>query len=149
MAKILTVEVLDFPKEIHIGNQDTTINVFAKIEFHKLDMQYEMEYCLHVFVYDIHDQIDPPIIISNWDESYVISVATALDRKDDFIGEANIIIKATSNETNLKIPVMLKLGSVNTKETYFSRNLKVFVTATPAIGRVSMWSSPHNTRVFY
>ena len=149
MAKILRVQVRGLPEEIHVGKEDTAIEIFVKIEFHKLDIQYEMEYCLYLFVYDIHEQIDPPIIISNWDESYVISVATALDRKDDFIGEAKIFIKATSKETNLKIPVTLKLGSVNTKETYFSRNLNVFATATPAISRISKWSGPHRTSVFY
>lgn len=102
MAKILKVEVRGLPKEIHIGNQDTAIEVFVEIQFHQLDIKYDMEYCLHLFVYDIREQIDPPIIISNWDESYIISVTTALDRKDDFIGVASIFMKATSKNTNLK-----------------------------------------------
>lgn len=51
-----------------------------------------MEYCLYVFVHDSHGEFDAPLVISNWDESDVLTIA--LDRKDDFLGRAITVFSA-------------------------------------------------------
>lgn len=83
MAKILSVEQLKVPKHINIKDQISDNTVLTKVKYHSLDIKLEMEYCLHVFVYDNHEEHDAPLVIPNWDESYILTIA--LDRKDDFL----------------------------------------------------------------
>ena len=67
MAKILSVDLLKIPKFIHVGDDVNDLTVVTKIRFHPLDIKLEMEYCLHVFIYDIHGEVDAPLVIPNWD----------------------------------------------------------------------------------
>ena len=149
MAKIISVELLEVPNEIIVGDNDTDIVVVTKFEMHELDIKEVAEYCLHLFVYDVRGRIDPPIIMSNWDESYIVSVETSTDRKDDYLGKASVIFKADKREITLKTPIVLKLGSFDKGTTYFTGKLEVFATATPAVGRISKWSIPYETQVTY
>jgi len=57
-----------------------------------LDNKLEMEYCLHIFVYNNHGELDAPLVIPNWGESDVLTIA--LDRKDDFLGRAVTVFSA-------------------------------------------------------
>lgn len=147
MAKIISVELLSVPDEINVCDNDTDITVVTTIEFHDLDIQGGMEYCLHLFVYDVHGEIDPPVIMANWDESYLLPIKTSLDRPDDFLGRATIMLKADKKEITLQTPMALKLGKFNDSGAYYTRKLEVFATAAPALGRVSKWSQPYETQI--
>lgn len=149
MAKIISVELLEVPEEINVGDNDTDITVVTTIDFHALDIKGNIEYCLHLFVYDVHGKIDPPLIMSNWDESYVVSIETFSDRVDDYLGKASVIFKAEKKQVIIKTPLVLKLGSITKDSTYFTRKLEVFATATPAVGRISKWSKPYKMNVTY
>ena len=83
MAKIISVELQKIPKYINVGDDVNDITVCTKIQFHEFDIKFEMPYCLHVFVYDIHGDVDAPVMLPNWDESILMPVTT--DRKDDFL----------------------------------------------------------------
>ena len=80
MAKILSVSLLSIPDVIVVNDNLNDFTVVTEIEFHDLDIQFNMEYCLHLFVYDIHGDADAPLIIPNWDESKVFPII--IDRKD-------------------------------------------------------------------
>lgn len=147
MAKIIKVDLLSVPDAIHVGDNDTDITVVTKIEFHDIDIQMQMDYYLHLFVYDVHGDIDPPLILSNWDECSVLAIKTSLDRPDDFLGKASIYINTSQKEMTITKPMALKLGKFNQRGAYHTRKLEIFATAAPAIGRISKWSQPFTTQV--
>ncbi|TXE07375.1 hypothetical protein ES711_11450 [Gelidibacter salicanalis] len=149
MAKIISVELLEIPDKITVGLNNTDITVLTTIDFHEMDIKGNVEYCLHLFVYDIHGKIDPPLIISNWDESYVISIQSSLDRRDDFLGQTKVMFKACELQIAIVTPMVLKLGSLSQKGIYLTRQLEIFATATPAVGRISKWSIPYETQVYH
>jgi hypothetical protein len=147
MAKILSVELEKIPKHIIIGDEVNDITIITKIEFHELDMKLEMPYCLHVFVYDIHGEIDAPVMLPNWDESVIIPVS--MDRKDDFLGKVSVLITATESIVEIETPMALKLGSVNREYSPTSRKFEVFATVAPVLGRVSKYSEPFTSSITY
>ncbi|MGY5353183.1 hypothetical protein ACXGQW_11620 [Wenyingzhuangia sp. IMCC45533] len=137
------------PKEIVVGDNNTDVVVVTSFKMHDIDINLNMEYCLHLFIYDVRGKIDPSIIVSNWDESYSVSIETAMDAKDDYLGTASVIFKADRKEITIKTPIALKLGSLGKGTTYFTRKLDVFAMATPAIGRISRRSGPYEAQVTY
>jgi flagellar motor component MotA len=145
MAKIISVELQSVPKVINVGDSINDITVLTSIEFHPLDISLKMEYCVHLFVYDIHGDIDAPMILPNWNESKIISIS--LDRKDDFLGEAVSLIHATKESVVVKTPMALKLGSLAKGSSHYSRKLEVFATMAPAVGRASKWSERFEARI--
>ncbi len=147
MAKILNVELLSVPKTINVGEDISNITVVTKLQFHPLDIKLEMSYCLHLFVYDIHGDVDPPLVLPNWDESQVLSVVT--DRKDDFLGQETVMLTASESETIVKTPMVLHLGRFNRKMSYTSRKIKVFATIAPVVGRASKFSELITIKLFY
>ena len=147
MAKILSVKLLNIPKYINVGDNINDITVVTKIQFHELDMKLEMPYCLHIFVYDIHGDLDAPLVIPNWDESIVVPIA--LDRKDDFLGQKAEIIKATKKEITIETPIALKLGKINRDYSPHTRKLEVFATMAPVVGRASKYSEPFTSNIDY
>lgn len=147
MAKIQSVELLSIPEEIHIGDNISDISVITSVEFHPIDIKLNMEYCLHLFVYDIHGEVDPPIMLPNWDESQVISFT--LDRRDEFLGMASKKVFAETPTAKFTIPMALKLGDHRSNRGSFSKKLEVFATIAPAVGRASMWSEPFESMLLY
>jgi len=147
MAKILKVELLSVPKVINIGDDINDITVVTKIQFHPLDIKLEMPYCLHLFVYDIHGDVDAPLVLPNWDESQVLPVT--LDRKDDFLGKEVVMLTASEEETTIVTPMALHLGRFNRQMPYTSRKIEVFATMAPVVGRVSKYSEPFSSRLTY
>ncbi|QCX37258.1 hypothetical protein FF125_01925 [Aureibaculum algae] len=147
MAKIQSVELLSIPEVINAGDDISDLTVILDIEFHDLDVKLQMEYCLHIFIYDIHGKVDSPLVIPNWDESTVISISS--DRKDDFLGSASKVIVAENKNETMEIPLTLKLGRFEQRNTYNSRKLEVFATIAPAIGRASKWSAPFESRIVF
>lgn len=147
MAKIKSVSLLSIPETINVGDDDSDLTVVSEIEFHPLDIQLQMEYCLHVFLYDIHGNVDAPLVLPNWDESKVISIAS--DREDDFLGSASKILKAEESNVSIEIPLKLKLGSFKKNRAYHSRKLEVFATIAPAVGRASKWSEPFESFIVF
>jgi hypothetical protein len=145
MAKILSVELLSIPDVINVSDNVNDITVVTTIHFHEQDIKQNMEYCLHLFVYDIHGNVDLPLVLPNWDESSIVSITS--DRKDDFLGQAQVLITASKKETIIKTPMALHLGKLNKEKTYFTRKLEVFATAAPIIGRVSKWSLPFEAQI--
>ncbi|MGB5436971.1 MAG: hypothetical protein WBM98_13845 [Maribacter sp.] len=147
MAKILSVELKHVPKHIHVGDAVNDIIVLTKIQFHPLDLQLQMPYCLHLFVYDIHGNVDAPLVLPNWDESRVLPVAS--DRKDDFMGQKNVILTANEAEMTIETPIALSLGKINRDMSYMSRKIEVFATMAPVVGRVSKYSEPFTSMISY
>lgn len=148
MAKINSVSLAYFPKEIYVGDDQSDITVVTEIEFHRLDIKLEMEYLLHLFVYDIHGTVDTPVIIGNWDESKVITVT---DRwKDDFLGTTNVPVKAVNDVViTIETPMVLHLGKLIATSSHHSKKLEIFATIIPAIGRASKWSKPFEADIIF
>lgn len=147
MAKILSVSLLSIPDVIHVGDNVSDITVVTEIQFHRPDIVLEMEYCLHIFVYDIHGDMDTPFVLPNWDESNVLPIS--LDRKDDFMGKAVKILKADVEKLTVEMPIALHLGKFNKERSYISRKLEAFATMAPAVGRASKWSDPFTSHIEY
>ena len=147
MAKILSVDLQSVPKYINVGDDISDLTVITTIEFHPLDLKLEMEYCLHLFVYDIHGEVDPPLVLPNWDESDVISLA--MDREDEFLGMASQKLVATKKDVEVSIPIALKLGDRTANASHFTKKLEVFATIAPAVGRASKWAEPFESRLIH
>lgn len=147
MAKILLVDLQSVPEVINVSDNVNDLTVETTIQFHQLDIDQKMEYCLHLFVYDIHGTVDVPVVLANWDESSVISVSK--DRNDDFLGKAVVMLKADKPEVIIKTPLSLHLGKLNRERSYFTRKLEVFATVAPVVGRASKWSRPFETQIAY
>ena len=147
MAKILSVEVKSAPTVINVGDNISDIHVAVNVEFHQLDIKHEMEYCLHLFVYDIHGQVDPPMVLPNWDESKVITIS--LDRKDEFLGSKSQRVIADKKLVTMEAAIPLKLGRIAKGGSYFAKKLEVFATIAPAIGRASKWSDPFEAKLVH
>lgn len=108
----------------------------------------KMEYQLCIFIYDIHGDVDVPVIIGNWDDSDVLGVAQS--SKDDFLGKKVVPVTATGKLImEIKIPIALKLGNLTKKSSSHSRKLEVFATMIPAVGRVSKWSEPFESHLYF
>ena len=147
MAKILSVELKEVPKHIHVGDEINDITVVVKILFHPLDLQLQMPYCLHLFVYDVHGEVDAPLVIPNWDESRVFPVA--INRKDDFMGQKELMLTANEAEMTIETPIALSLGKINRDMSYMSRKIEVFATMAPVVGRASKYSEPFTSMISY
>lgn len=138
MAKIKKIE-LNIPAKSATNNE---VSVLTKIMFHDLDIKLQMEYILHLFVYDVNGSSDIPVLISNWDDTKIIQVSKN-DKKDDFLGKKHLLIKTENlnkKTLSLSTTVILKLGKTTNHTTIHKRNLEVFATLIPAIDRVSKWS---------
>ena len=145
MAKILLVDLQSVPEVINVSDNANDITVETTIQFHTLDIAQGMEYCLHIFVYDINGEVDVPMVLPNWDESTVISLS--LDRKDDFLGKSTVMLKAEQPKVTIKTPMALHLGKLEKGKTYFTRKLEVFATVAPVVGRASKWSKQFETQI--
>ncbi|WJJ96951.1 hypothetical protein [Algibacter luteus] len=145
MAKILSVSLLSIPEVIVVNDNHNDFTVVTEIEFHDLDIQFNMEYCLHLFVYDIHGDADAPLIIPNWDESKVFPII--IDRKDEYLGFQVKNIIALKKTQTIKTPMRLQLGKLGETTSHFSKKLEVFASMAPAIGRASKWSNPFESRI--
>ena len=145
MAKILSVSLLSIPEVIIVNDNHNDFTVVVEVEFHNLDIQLKMEYCLHLFLYDIHGVVDAPLVLPNWDESKVLSISS--DRQDEYLGSAKKKILAIEKNKTLTIPMRLKLGKLSQRSSHYSKKLEVFATIAPAIGRASKWSLPFESRI--
>jgi hypothetical protein len=148
MAKIKYVSLLSIPEIINVGDDISDITVVTKIEFHPLDIKMEMDYLLYVFVYDIHGNVDTPVIIENWDESNVFGVSESW--KDDFLGKKVVEINC-KEERNVEIntPIALHLGKLTKNSSHHSKKLEVFASLIPAVGRASKWSKPFESDIIF
>lgn len=147
MAKIISVGMLSIPDIINVGDNVSDITVVTKIEMHEIDLKLQMEYCLHIFVYDIHGEMDTPLVIANWDESKVFPISNS--RKDVFLGEKKELFMASEKNIEIHSPIALHLGKFNRQEHYVSRKIEAFATLSPAIGRASKWSEPFTAQIVY
>ncbi len=147
MAKIKTVKLQSIPEEIHVNDDLNDLTVITVIEFHSIDLKLEMEYCLYLFVYDIHGSVDIPVIISNWDESHIKRVST--DRKDDFLGMTSLIVKPSEKTMEITTDMKLRLGTQMQSSSHYSRKLNVFASLIPAIERASKRSAPFEAKILY
>lgn len=148
MAKIEEVKLKSIPKTINAGDDINDITIIIQVAYHPLDVSLKMEYLLHLFVYDIHGKMDVPVIVSNWDDSTVLSVSED-GRKDDFLGKETLTIKAEDGHTNFEIPMALKLGHLSGHHSSVSRKFEVFATLIPAVSRVSKWSEPFESELLF
>lgn len=138
MAKIKKIEVNTTTES---GNNNE-VSVLTKIMFHELDIKFQMEYILHLFVYDVNGNNDIPILISNWDDTKIIQ-GSKNDKKDSFLGKKHLLIKTENlnkKTLSLSTTIVLRLGKVTNHTTIHKRNLEVFATLIPAIDSVSKWS---------
>jgi len=149
MAKIIAIQLESIPETINVGDDITDIIINTQIEFHKLDISIQMEYMLYLFVYDVHGNIDVPVIIGNWDESEVMGVSQFQDRKDHLLGQAMLKLKAKKIHVKNQTPIALELGKLKAGASYSSRKLEVFATLIPANGRASKWSEPFEVDLIF
>tara|TARA_R110001592_G_scaffold81738_4_gene242516 strand:+ start:3443 stop:3886 length:444 start_codon:yes stop_codon:yes gene_type:complete len=145
MSKILSASILSVPEVIIVNDNINDLTVVVEIEFHDLDLTLKMEYYLHVFVYDIHGEVDAPLILPNWDESKLVPIS--LDRKDEYLGVSSQKVLAINKRETIQLPMQLKLGKLTKLSSHFTKKLEVFATMTPAIGQASKWSEPFESRI--
>ncbi len=152
MAKIVEVILDKIPEYIDVDDaKSNTIIVSTEIELHPLDISGNMEYMLHLFVYDVHGVKDVPVLISNWDDTKVLRVSRN-ERKDDFLCKEHILIRAeeaNKSKLSIKTPMTIKLGKLQDNTSVYSRKFEVFATLIPAVDRVSKWSAPFESKLVY
>lgn len=147
MAKLTSVSLKSIPEFINVGDDVNDITIITKVEFHPLDVSLNMEYLLHLLVYDVHGSPDIPIIINNWDESKVIGLEQ--DGKDDFLGNKIISISADEAVKIFETPITLRLGQLQNSQSFYKRKLEVLATLIPAIGRSTKWSEPFESKLVF
>ncbi|WP_111706877.1 hypothetical protein [Lutibacter citreus] len=147
MAKLTSIKLGELPESIVVGNDSTEVSIEAIIDFHKIDLQLEMEYILFLFVYDVNGKIDIPVIIGNWDQSSIYGISD--DRHDHLMGTIKLPIKAIESNVILNTSIKLNLGRILDGDSYFSKKLEVFGTLIPAIGRASNWSQPKEIGILF
>lgn len=145
MAKITSIELLTVPKFINVGEELNEISIQASVEFHPIDLKLNMEYRLHLYVFDIHGAEDTPVILPNWDESEVLTVVA--DRADDFLGKTIVKLEAKEQQVDVACSMQLQLGKFNPDRTYMDRNIEVFSTLIPVIASSSKRSKACMTRI--
>ncbi|MBP2830707.1 hypothetical protein J8281_00790 [Aquimarina sp. U1-2] len=152
MAKIKEISLEKIPEFVEVSDhKKNEIIVHTQIEFHPLDVSQNMEYMLHVFIYDVHGDNDIPVLLSNWDDTKIQRVVKN-ERKDDFLCKESVLIKADEvNKANIavKTRMHLKLGYLQDNTSVYSRKFEVFATLIPAIDRVSKWSAPFESQLIF
>ncbi|TSE09131.1 hypothetical protein [Aquimarina algiphila] len=152
MAKITEVTLDKIPEYVAVDDTKTNrIIVKTEIEFHPLDISGNMEYLLHLFVYDVHGIKDVPVLISNWDDTKVLRVVRN-ERRDDFLCKESVLIRsedANKKNMSIKIPMKIKLGKLQDNTSIYTRKFEVFATLIPAVDRVSKWSKPFESQLVF
>lgn len=147
MAKIKSVVLESIPDEIIVNDALSDFTVITSIAFHPVDIKMEMEYSLHLFVYDVNGALDIPVIINNWDETTIRAVSDG--KKDDFLGTSQQVVKASSKDVVIKTQLSLKLGKLSTHSSSYKRALGVYATIIPAVARASKWSQPFESTIVF
>ena len=147
MAKLTSIELGDLPDSINVGNELTEVSIKVLIDFHKIDLQLEMEYMLFLFVYDVNGDIDIPVIIGNWDQTSIYGISD--DRHDHLMGTIKLPVNATEKSLNLNTTIKLSLGKISDGDSYYSKKVEVFGSLMPAIGRVSSWSKAKEVNIVF
>lgn len=147
MAKIKATKLEKIPDEVVLGHETQTITVIVELEFHRLDIQFKMQYYVHLFIYDVHGKNELPVIMSNWDDSCMISVSTIAGRSDDYLGKGMAPITAESSYMKIKVPIDIHLGEINPDGAYISRKVEVLATMAPVFARASKWSEPQEVEL--
>jgi len=147
MAKLSSIELGDLPDSINVGNELTEVSIKVLIDFHKIDLQLEMEYMLFLFVYDVNGDIDIPVIIGNWDQTSIYGISD--DRHDHLMGTIKLPVNATEKSLNLNTTIKLSLGKISDGDSYYSKKVEVFGSLMPAIGRVSSWSKAKEVNIVF
>lgn len=151
MAKLIKVALQSVPEYITVGDEKEPIIVTTEIEFHPLDIEMQMEYILHVFIYDTHGDKDIPVFLANWDNSTMFRVVRN-KRKDDFLCKSSVHIKRdqlSKEILKLKTPLTPRLGELKENTSVYSRTFEVFATLRPAIDAVSKWSAPFESKLVF
>ncbi|MBQ4820537.1 hypothetical protein [Aquimarina sp. MMG016] len=152
MAKIKQVTLDRVPEYVEVDDTKTNaIIVNTDIEFHPIDISGNMEYLLHVFVYDIHGINDVPVLIPNWDDSQISRVVRN-DRKDDFLCKESQLIRCSEvneEQITIKTPMTIKLGKLQDNTSVYTRKFKVFATLIPAVYRASKWSEDFESQLVF
>ncbi|MFD2565140.1 hypothetical protein [Aquimarina rubra] len=152
MAKIKQVKLDRVPEYLEVDNaKKNSITVNTDIEFHPIDISGNMEYILHVFVYDIHGINDVLVLIANWDDTEISGVVRN-DRKDDFLCKESRLIRCSEvnkKDVTIKIPMTVKLGKLQDNTSVYTRQFKVFATLIPAVYRASKWSEAFESQLVF
>ncbi|MHA7056967.1 hypothetical protein ACWGOQ_0007085 [Aquimarina sp. M1] len=152
MAKIKQVTLDRIPEYVEVDNRKTnSIIVNTEIEFHPIDISGDMEYLLHVFVYDVHGINDVPVLIANWDDTEISRVVKN-DREDDFLCRESRLIKCnevTKEQVTIKTPMSVLLGKLQGNTSVYTRKFKVFATLIPAVYRASKWSETFESHLVF
>ena len=148
MAKVVQVKLKSVPDTIHVGDNLNDITVIVELGFHPIDLKLEMEYLLHLFVYDIHGKMDVPVVISNWDESMIMSVSED-GRSDYFLGKKAVEVKADTEQRYFEVPMALKLGNLSGHYSSVTRKFEVIATLIPAVSKASKWSAPFVSNLLF
>ncbi len=151
MAKIREIILGHIPSGVTINDSAATTAVIStEIEFHPIDLRLKMEYILHLFIYDVNDQHDIPLLSTNWDELNVSKFSKG-DFKDDFITKRSVHIKEDQlNDLvlHLETPIQIIPGKMQKNTSLYARQFQVFGTLVPAIHQASAWSNPIESQLF-
>ena len=148
MAKILKVEIVTVPETVIADDNETDLEVSIEIEFHKLDIVLGMEYMLYAYLFDVHGSIDVPILLTNWDESKILTVNQE-NRNDDILGISKLKIHSKNDKKKFVLPMSIRLGKFKTHGYHLSRRLQVFASIIPAIDKCSKRSKSFETNIIY
>ncbi len=152
MAKIKQVALEKIPEFVEVSDhKKNMIIINTTVEFHPLDVSSDLEYMLHVFVYDVHGVNDIPVLLPNWDDTKIQRVVRN-ERKDDFLCKESVLIRADEvkkENVTFKTPMNLKLGNLQDNTSVYSRKFEVFATLIPAIDRASKWSEPFESQLIF
>ncbi|MBT8205775.1 MAG: hypothetical protein KJN96_04100 [Eudoraea sp.] len=149
MAKIKSIKLESIPEVIVVGDNVNTIDVVLEINFHRIDLENEMEYMLHLYLFDIRGRMDAPIFIPNWDECVVIPLLKKHDIKDYFLAKKSINLIAQQEIISIPVEIALEAEDIQRKAPITSSNLAAFATLVPAISVASKWSKSFEVQVTY
>ena len=95
MAKILGIKILNENEELGAKTESFEILVVTAVKFHALDIKYQMEYQLHLFVIHACEDTGKLALLTNWDEAELLG---SKDMENDLIAKFNLQI--TSGEAD-------------------------------------------------
>ncbi|CAL2103028.1 conserved protein of unknown function [Tenacibaculum sp. 190130A14a] len=147
MAKINSVQLTNIPKEIIVGNKLFNLNVQIEIECHKIDLQLEMEYYLHAFIYDVKGKLDTPVLVPNWNNSFVFPIA--FENSDEYLGKTQCLFTTNKKSISISLNIDLMLGKLKESSFPITKRLEAYVAIIPAIGVAGKHSSIHSVNMLH
>ena len=135
MAKITSIK-LSSPELNKLVNTDLKrIHLLTCLEFHPLDIQMEMEYQLHLFLFDSDAPLSKLKFLMNWDEADFFETSFS---KAGIIEHVRVKVSACHAKTSLE-----RIVTLSKKDGLPLNGIRVFGTLVPVISRATTWSNTY------